>query len=494
MQAEAIARAVDEDAFRLSLSPLIGLADGALCAFTAVPVLDGDSGVAELQRAAADAGALSAMTLRLLARLLRLRAALREAGFEGELALDVPLVLLADADFLGAVVALLEGDADGGTGLCLEITETADAIDLAPVQAQLARLKLLGLRFALDNIGSPRANLDRSALDIFDCIKIDRALINEMVSSRIAIAGLAAILVFARGLGWRVVAEGVDDLGIAERLALLGVAAAQGEVWPERLTEDEVVDWWRQHQADGASFPVAQLSTQAQPPLLDDDDRARMAALGFPVWVFDADNLRLLESNAAGLRFWGAASNAELAAFDLQDIGPAAINRVRSYRNRFRSRARIAEPWVFYPAGERHEVFCIMEPRRDAEGHLLLLVEMHEGLSGVAGDDLGGEFVRDTSVALMRLADDGGILWRNPAAEVQFGATARRLQQLAVSPEEVDALLEMALALFDDVAPIRLRTLAGERAFLCSARAVPVSGSGERSYQLLLSMQPMPQG
>lgn len=188
-----------------------------------------------------------------------------------------------------------------------------------------------------------------------------------------------------------------------------------------------------------------------------------------------------------------------LAAFGLQDIGPAAINRVRSCRNRFRSRTRIAEVWVFHPAGERHGVFRIMEPRRDAEGPLLLLVEMHEGLSGVAGDNLAGEFVCDTSVALMRLSDDGGILWRNPAAEVPV--RCERVPLAAAgrhSPAEVDALLEMALVLFDDVAPIRLRTLAGERALLCSARAVPGSGSGsgaaDRGCQLLLSMQPMPHG
>lgn len=485
MEAAAIARTVNEDAFRLILSPQVGLADGVVCAFTASPAKQAaDSG------AITDGAAPAPTTLRLLARLLRVRTALSEVGFDGELALDVPLALLADAGFLHEAADLLERDAGGGVGLCLEITDTADAVGLGAVQAQIARLKLLGLRFALDNIGSARANLDRSALDIFDCIKIDRALIDEMVSSRIAIAGLAAILVFARGLGWRVTAEGVDDLGMAERLALLGVTAAQGQAWPDQLADDDVVEWWQRHRADGGRFPVTQLSTQAQPPLLDDADRARMAALGFPVWVFDADNLRLLESNAAGLRFWGVSSNAELAAFDLQDIGPAAINRVRSYRNRFRSHARIAEPWVFYPRGERHEVFCIMEPRRDADGHLLLLVDMHEGLSGVAGDDPGGEFVRDTSVALMRLASDGSILWRNPAAEVQFGATARGLQQLAAAPAEVDALLEMALAVSDDLAPIRLRTLAGERDFLCSARAVPVFGNG--SYELLLGMQPMP--
>lgn len=464
----------------LRLRPQVDLATGAVCALVdeAAPMpLD------------AQRGTVVAVGDR-FARLLRLRHELRALGFAGELVLDVPLACLAQPALprmLQELLAAYDGD---GSGMRLEVTDTAAAIDVAPARAGILALRDCGVGLTLDNIGSARANLDRSALDIFDCLKIDRLLIDEMVASRVAIAGLAAILVFARGLGWRVVAEGVDALGMAERLALLGVAAAQGAAWAQPLEEAEVVDWWRQ-QREAPPFPVAQQLGGTQPPLIDETDRQRMAALTFPVWLFDADGLRLLESNTAGLRFWGVASNAELAALDLQEVGPAAMNRVRSYRNRTRSHARIAEAWVFYPGGRRHEVFCIIEPRRSAEGHLLLLVEMHEGLSRVAGDDIGGEFVRDTSAAALRLADDGRILWRNPAAEVGFGATARRLQQLAVAPEAVEALLETALAAFDDTEVLRLKTLTGERDFLCAARAVPVSGRGD--YELLLSILPMPQ-
>lgn len=460
------------------LHPQVDLASGALRALLLAPVDD-------------DGEPPDTMGLaRRFARLLRLREGLRRSGFPGELIMDVPLARLAEPALPRALRELLGAYEDDGSGLRLEITDTAAAVDMRPAREGIAALRATGVGLTLDNIGSARANLDRSALDIFDCIKIDRALIDEMVTSRVAIAGLAAILAFARGLGWGVVAEGVQDLATAERLALLGVAVGQGPAWPESVPEEDVLDWWQQQRRQNTAFEVAPLAVQAQPPLLDDSDRARMAEHGFPVWVFDADNLRLVASNAAGLRFWGAASDSELEGFDLQEVGPAAVNRVRSYRNRFRSAARIAEPWVFYPRGERHEVFCIMEPRRDIEGNLLLLVEMHEGLSRVAGDDIGGEFVRDTSAACLRLSQAGAIRWRNPAAEVSFGATAKYLQQLATGAGDVEGLLEMALAAFDDNAVLRLKTLAGERDFLCTARAVPVSGEGD--YELLVTAQPMP--
>jgi diguanylate cyclase (GGDEF)-like protein len=97
----------------------------------------------------------------------------------------------------------------------LEITERTDARKelLLP---EAARLRRLGFKLALDDVGAGNAGLEMlSALPV-DFIKIDRAVVANAVADRGARAVMLGIMAFARESGAFVIAEGIETEAMLE--------------------------------------------------------------------------------------------------------------------------------------------------------------------------------------------------------------------------------------------------------------------------------------
>jgi diguanylate cyclase (GGDEF)-like protein len=97
----------------------------------------------------------------------------------------------------------------------LEITERTDARKelLLP---EAARLRRLGFKLALDDVGAGNAGLEMlSALPV-DFIKIDRAVVANAVEDRAARAVMLGIMAFARESGAFVIAEGIETEAMLE--------------------------------------------------------------------------------------------------------------------------------------------------------------------------------------------------------------------------------------------------------------------------------------
>ena len=97
----------------------------------------------------------------------------------------------------------------------LEITERTDARKelLLP---EAARLRRLGFKLALDDVGAGNAGLEMlSALPV-DFIKIDRAVVANAVEDRGARAVMLGIMAFARESGAFVIAEGIETEAMLE--------------------------------------------------------------------------------------------------------------------------------------------------------------------------------------------------------------------------------------------------------------------------------------
>ena len=147
------------------------------------------------------------------------RAALRLAG-------DLPAGALL---FLNVSPQSLEHDALAGDSLVLavrgagyepeqvvlEITERTDARKELLIP-EAARLRALGFKLALDDVGAGNAGLEMlSALPV-DFIKIDRAVVSSAVEDRGARAVMLAIMAFARESGSFVIAEGIESEAMLE--------------------------------------------------------------------------------------------------------------------------------------------------------------------------------------------------------------------------------------------------------------------------------------
>lgn len=110
----------------------------------------------------------------------------------------------------------------------LEITETVLLEDDRRVMAQLAALRALGLRFALDDFGSGYSSLSYLQKFHFDTIKIDRSFCSSVNSNPTNAALVRAMAALGRDLGIDVVAEGVEDSQQSNTLVAEGCGYLQG--------------------------------------------------------------------------------------------------------------------------------------------------------------------------------------------------------------------------------------------------------------------------
>ncbi len=133
-----------------------------------------------------------------------------------------PCAVVAPA-FLRTVLATGQG-----RRIVIEVTEHAPIDDYAAVTAALGRLRVHGVRLAVDDAGAGFASLRHILRLAPDVIKIDGTLIREIERDRSQRALTSALITFARETGATIVAEGIETDGQLAALRELGVTYGQG--------------------------------------------------------------------------------------------------------------------------------------------------------------------------------------------------------------------------------------------------------------------------
>ncbi|MEM1087943.1 MAG: EAL domain-containing protein [Pseudomonadota bacterium] len=134
---------------------------------------------------------------------------------------------LADDSLPDLVSAMISGYGLSEGQLRLELTEQAALRDTEGAVALAGALKETGARLVLDDFGSGHSSFLWLAQLPADSLKIDSALIAEVLKPRVQ-AILKAVTGLARQLGMGSVAEGVEDRAILPLLADLGFSHVQG--------------------------------------------------------------------------------------------------------------------------------------------------------------------------------------------------------------------------------------------------------------------------
>ncbi len=117
--------------------------------------------------------------------------------------------------------------ADIDKPLVIEITERQFLGDFDAVRRTLAPFLAFGIRLALDDFGSGYSSFRYLAELPFAFVKLDHALVNRVQTAqgRRILRGLQDL---AADLGFRTIAEGVEDEACADALAAIGIDWAQG--------------------------------------------------------------------------------------------------------------------------------------------------------------------------------------------------------------------------------------------------------------------------
>jgi diguanylate cyclase (GGDEF)-like protein/PAS domain S-box-containing protein len=133
-------------------------------------------------------------------------------------AVNVSTRQLQEPGMVEEVAAVLTRSGLAPSSLILEITESSLSSDAPGCLATITRLKELGVQLAIDDFGTGYSSLDRLRQFAVDELKIDRSFVSEISSPNGPAPLVTAVIALARGLGHRVVAEGVET---PEQLAFL---------------------------------------------------------------------------------------------------------------------------------------------------------------------------------------------------------------------------------------------------------------------------------
>jgi EAL domain-containing protein (putative c-di-GMP-specific phosphodiesterase class I) len=126
--------------------------------------------------------------------------------------------------------------------IVLEITELAPSNRPDAAIEVVHHLRAAGVQLALDDFGTGFSSLRRMATVPVDVVKIDRFFVVDVEHDRWQREFMRAVLEFARRLGLRTVAEGVERASQADVLRELGCDMIQGYLVGRPAPPDDLLD------------------------------------------------------------------------------------------------------------------------------------------------------------------------------------------------------------------------------------------------------------
>ena len=234
-------QAIRRDRIELRFQPQIEPASGRIAGVEALARWD-EVDCPEQLFARAEAVGLSER----LSRAIQRKALRTFSSWRGPLSgLSLSINLLpSDLDRLGYEQWLLAEIADVGLQpeqVTVEIVESSLMEDRLEVAGRLARLRAAGIRIAIDDFGTGYSSLAYLASLPLDAIKIDRAMIADIVGGSRDRIIVKAMIRLARELGLKVIVEGVENPAQLHLLEDWGCDLYQGFLGAAPLTEEELL-------------------------------------------------------------------------------------------------------------------------------------------------------------------------------------------------------------------------------------------------------------
>jgi diguanylate cyclase (GGDEF)-like protein/PAS domain S-box-containing protein len=154
----------------------------------------------------------------------------RWLSFQPDLRLAVNLSAhqLSRPGFVASVAGRLAEHGVPASRLCLELTETDLAALGRSALTTLGQLRELGVRLAVDDVGTGQSSLTHLVTLPVDVVKIDRTFVEQVHVPGAKRAVVEALLSLARTIGVDVVAEGAESDEQVEVLRQLGGDVIQG--------------------------------------------------------------------------------------------------------------------------------------------------------------------------------------------------------------------------------------------------------------------------
>ena len=143
----------------------------------------------------------------------------------------------------------------------LEVTESAAMHDVDFAIDVLKKLSNTGMQIAMDDFGTGYSSLSVLKHFPLDTIKIDRSFVKDLVESPSDAAIASTIIALAKGLNFKVLAEGIENAEQVTVLSKMGCDYAQGYWFSHPLnvqTINELLTTGQFHQVAKHKQPISQ--------------------------------------------------------------------------------------------------------------------------------------------------------------------------------------------------------------------------------------------
>ena len=164
---------------------------------------------------------------------------------EGDLRIAINLSTrdLMDPDFPQRLATIMQGSGVSPSAFCLEITESAIMDDPQRAEATLYKLSEQGFKLSIDDFGTGFSSLAYLKRLPVNELKIDKSFVMAMDRDESDAKIVRSTIDLAHNLGLSVVAEGVENKVLLDKLSELNCDEAQGYFIAKPMPFDEFVAW-----------------------------------------------------------------------------------------------------------------------------------------------------------------------------------------------------------------------------------------------------------
>lgn len=163
------------------------------------------------------------------------------------ISVNVSRIHLKDNEYIEVLSDMIESNDISKTLLELEITETADDLQIS---RKALKLKEEGFTLLMDDFGSGYSSLNVLLETPFDVIKLDRKFIENMMVSNKGRLILEQVVLMANKLELGILAEGVETKEQVELLRSIGCDQVQGFYYAKPMPEDAFFELLKKQQAE----------------------------------------------------------------------------------------------------------------------------------------------------------------------------------------------------------------------------------------------------
>ncbi|MGL4723797.1 MAG: bifunctional diguanylate cyclase/phosphodiesterase [Scandinavium sp.] len=142
--------------------------------------------------------------------------------------INVSAIQLLQQDFAWHLIDSIRSNGLANSNICIEITESVLMQDMQRIGKMLGYLRRHGISISLDDFGSGFSSLSYLHALPFDSIKIDRNFVSGVMGDEKAQSVINSLIVLASGFNVPLIAEGIEDESVMQKLKALGCQKAQG--------------------------------------------------------------------------------------------------------------------------------------------------------------------------------------------------------------------------------------------------------------------------